>query len=190
MGKRTRIINDPSDLVPLLRTFGSRTHKKVFDSLLVDWSTEQELKEKLDMDISDSLKILKMCGLIESKWRMPEPGKTPEKEYHTSYSKMQVNFQCSVEDLSDLLMITFSRDDDLDKMIEQIKSEVVNGNQSMTGLSRVIGASPLYLKGIARRSDNLAVKGQRIEYKELETEDFQHFIPGRNSHLGLIPRAR
>ena len=190
MGKRTRIINDPSDLVPLLRTFGSRTHKQVFDSLLDDWFTEHELKEKLGMDIDDSLNTLKMCGLIESKWRMPEPGKKPEKEYHTSYSKIQVNFQCSVEDLSDLLMITFSRDDDLCKMIEQIESEVVSGNQSMTGLSRVIGASPLFLKGIARRSDNLAVKGQRIEFKPLETDSFQNFIPGRNSQLGLIPRAR
>jgi predicted DNA-binding ArsR family transcriptional regulator len=164
MGKRIRIINDPSDLVPLLRTFGSITHKKVFDNLLSDWFTEEELKEQLDIDVHESLKILKSCGLIESKWRLPEPRKTPEKEYHTSYSKIQVNFQCSVEDLSDLLMITFSRDDDISKMIEQIESEVVNGNQSMTGLSRVIGASPLFLRGVARRSDNLAVKGQRIEY--------------------------
>jgi predicted DNA-binding ArsR family transcriptional regulator len=164
MGKRTRIINDPSDLVPLLGTFGSKTHKTVFDNLLVDWFTKDELKEKLTMDVDDSIKILKKCGLIESKWRMPEPGQTPKKEYHTSYSKIQVNFQCTVEDLSDLLMITFSRDDDIRSMIEQIETEVVNGNQSMTGLARVLGASPLYLRGIARRSDKLTVKGQRIEF--------------------------
>lgn len=164
MGKRTRIINDPSDLVPLLRTFGSDTHKKVFDHLLVNWITEDELKEQLNIDVNDSLRILKKSGLIESKWRMPEPGKTPEKEYHTSYSKIQVNFQCSVEDLSELLMITFSRDDDLSEMVKLIETEVVNGNRSMTGLSRVLGASPLVLRGVARRSNNLIVKGQRIEF--------------------------
>ena len=80
MGKRTRIINDPSDLVPLLGTFGSKTHKKVFDNLLVDWLTENELKDKLNLEVEESIKILKKCGLIESKWRMPEPGKTPKKE--------------------------------------------------------------------------------------------------------------
>ena len=164
MGKRTRIINDPSDLVPLLRTFGSDTHKKVFDHLLVDWYTEEELKEKLDFEVVESLTILKKSGLIESKWRMPEPGKTPTKEFHTSYSKIQVNFQCSIEDLSDLLMIAFTCDDDIRNLMEQIETEVVNGNQSMTGLSRVVGTSPLYLRGIARRSNNLLVKGQRIEY--------------------------
>ncbi|MCK4928710.1 MAG: ArsR family transcriptional regulator [Methanosarcinales archaeon] len=164
MGKRTRIINDPSDLVPLLRTFGSDTHKKVFDHLLVDWYTEEELKEKLDFEVVESLTLLKKSGLIESKWRMPEPGKTPTKEFHTSYSKIQVNFQCSIEDLSDLLMISFTCDDDIRNLMEQIETEVVSGNQSMTGLSRVVGTSPLYLRGIARRSNNLIVKGQRIEY--------------------------
>jgi len=164
MGKRTRIINDPSDLVPLLRTFGSETHKKVFDHLLVDWFTEKQLIEKFNFDIEDSLNILKKSGLIESKWKMPEAGKKPEKEYHTSYSKIQVNFQCSIEDLSDLIKITFGRDDDFRTLIKQIETEVINGNQSMTGLSRAVGASPLYLRGVARRSDNLVVKGQRIEF--------------------------
>ena len=42
-GKRTRIINDPSDLVPLLQAFGSDVHKKVFDELSRDWHTEREL---------------------------------------------------------------------------------------------------------------------------------------------------
>jgi predicted DNA-binding ArsR family transcriptional regulator len=42
-GKRTRIINDPSDLVPLLQAFGSEIHKRVFDELSRDWRTEREL---------------------------------------------------------------------------------------------------------------------------------------------------
>lgn len=164
MSKRTRIINDPSDLVPLLRTFGTETHKRVFDLLLNKWLTENELMEKLNLDVNESLDVLRKSGLIESKWRMPEPGMTPEKEYHTSYSKIQVNFQCSIEDLCDLLMITFSRDDDLRNMISQIETEVASGNQSMIGLSRVIEASPLFLRAVARRSNNLIVKGQRIEF--------------------------
>ena len=45
MGKRTRIINDPSYLVPLLRTFGSRTHKKIFDALSNKWMTKVEIDE-------------------------------------------------------------------------------------------------------------------------------------------------
>jgi len=37
MGKRIRIINEPSDIVPLLRAFGIEIHKKLFESLQTGW---------------------------------------------------------------------------------------------------------------------------------------------------------
>ncbi|MCZ7397789.1 MAG: ArsR family transcriptional regulator, partial [Candidatus Methanoperedens sp.] len=131
MGKRTRIINEPSDVVPLLRAFGSETHKKVFDYLQKDWKTEDEIEQDLGLKVSDSLDVLKKSGLVESKWRMPQPGKKPEKEYHSSYSRVQVNFQCSIEDLADLIMITFKSDKEIRTYLDVIEKEVVGGNQSM-----------------------------------------------------------
>src|SRR5665811_749253 len=94
MNNRTRIVNDPADLVPLLQVFKSDSHKRVFSSLLNGWKTENELEEILQEDIYNSLEILKKIGLIESKWRMPEPGHTPQIEYHTCYSKLRADFQC------------------------------------------------------------------------------------------------
>lgn len=163
MGKRTRIINEPSDVVPLLRAFGSETHKKVFDYLQKDWKTEDEIEQDLGLKVSDSLDVLKKSGLVESKWRMPQPGKKPEKEYHSSYSRVQVNFQCSIEDLADLIMITFKNDNEIRKYLDVIEKEVVGGNQSMNGLQRVIDKSIMFIRGVARRSAILTVKGQRIE---------------------------
>lgn len=163
MGKRTRIINDPSDLVPLLQVFGSDRHKKVFDTLLNDWLTEPELEKKTGTKVNESLELLRKCGLVESKWRMPEPGKNPEKEYHSSYSRVQVNFQCSIEDISDMLLITFENDHRLKSTVETLEKEVAKGNQSMIGLSRVLERSPVYIRSAAKRSPNLVVKGQRIE---------------------------
>ncbi len=163
MGKRTRIINDPSDLVPLLRVFASKVHKQVFDTLQDGWMTEREIEEVVGYSVTESLDLLRRSGLIESKWRMPEPGKTPEKEYHSSYSRVQANFQCSLPDLSDLIKLTFTSDDELKGLIELLEQEVSRGNQSMTGLQRVLDRSPLYIRGAARRSPRLVVKGQRIE---------------------------
>ncbi len=163
MGKRTRIINEPSDIVPLLRAFGSETHKKVFDYLQKDWKTEDEIEQDLGIKVLDSLDVLKKSGLVESKWRMPQPGKKPEKEYHSSYSRVQVNFQCSIEDLADLIMITFKNDNEIRKYLDVIEKEVVGGNQSMNGLQRVIDRSIMFIRGVARRSAILTVKGQRIE---------------------------
>ncbi len=163
MGKRTRIINEPSDVVPLLRAFGSETHKKVFDYLQKDWKTEDEIEQDLGLKVSDSLDVLKKSGLVESKWRMPQPGKKPEKEYHSSYSRVQVNFQCSIEDLADLIMITFKNDSEIRTYLDVIEKEVVGGNQSMNGLQRVVDRSIMFIRGVARRSAILTVKGQRIE---------------------------
>ncbi len=163
MGKRTRIINEPSDIVPLLRAFGSETHKKVFDSLQKDWKTEEELEKEVGFNVAESLDVLKKSGLVESKWRMPQPGKKPEKEYHSSYSRVHVNFQCTVEDLSDLIMINFKSDSEIRQYLDVIEKEVLAGNQSMNGLQRVVDKSIMFIRGVAKRSPILAVKGQRIE---------------------------
>lgn len=163
MGKRTRIINEPSDIVPLLRAFGSDNHKKVFDCLQNGWKTEEEIEKDVGFKSYESLDILKKSGFVESKWRMPQPGQMPEKEYHSSYSKVQVNFQCTVEDLSDMIMVTFKSDNEIRNYIDLIEKEVKSGNQSMNGLQRVVDKSIMFIRAVARRSNILMVKGQRIE---------------------------
>jgi len=94
---------------------------------------------------------------------MPEAGKKPEKELHSSYSRVHLNFQCSVEDISDLIMITFKSDGEIRPIIDMIEREVLNSNQFMNGLQRVVDKSIMFIRGVARRSSILAVKGQRIE---------------------------
>ena len=163
MGKRTRIINEPSDIVLLLRAFGSDAHKTVFSNLQNDWKTEEELDEEVGFKSAESLENLKKSGFVESKWRMPEPGKKPVKEYHSSYSRVHVNFQCSIEDLSDLIMITFKNDSEIRDDLKVIETEVKNGNQSMNGLQRAVDMNIMLIRGLAKRSSILNVKGQRIE---------------------------
>lgn len=172
MGKRTRIINDPSYLVPLLRTFGSRTHKKVFDALLSKWMTKTELDEFMDTDSGRSLRILKKAGLLESQWRVPEAGQKPSKEFHTSYSKVQVNFQCSFEDLSDIIMLTFKPYEEVKDAIDELERLVGEGNNSMSNLTRVLNKNPFYICSVARRSEQLSVMGQRLKLIEGNEENY------------------
>ena len=170
MSKRTRIINDPSELVPLLQVFGSKRHKKVFDELLNLWMTKDDLEEVLGTDVTPSISILKKSGLIESQWHMPESGKTPEKEFRTSYSKVQTNFQCSFEDMSDIIMLTFMPYEEVTDIIEELENLVEQGNNSMSSLTRALNKSPLYIRAVARRSDKLSVMGQRLKMMDEEKE--------------------
>ena len=170
MGKRTRIINDPSDLVPLLLAFGSEVHKRVFEELCEDWRTEAELSEIMsdEKGVHRSLELLKKSGLVETKWKMPKPGESPEKEYHSSYSRVQANFVCPLEDLSELIYLTSMSEDELRKDTEKIEELVVKGNTSLSNLSRELDLSQAFIRGAAKRAEGLAVRGQRIELSREE----------------------
>jgi predicted DNA-binding ArsR family transcriptional regulator len=165
-GKRTRIINDPSDLVPLLQAFGSEAHKKAFDELSKGWLTEQQLSAIVGDEGSTrrSISLLRKSGLVETKWKMPEPGSTsPEKEYHSTYSRIQANFGASMEDLSEIIRLTFMSDEELREVVDKIKKRVMAGDTSLTNLSRELGLSQVFIRGVAKRAEGLAVRGQRIE---------------------------
>ena len=90
-------------------------------------------------------------------------------EYHTSYSKVQANYQCSFEDLSDIIMLTFKPYEEVQDAIEELEKLVIEGNHSMSTLIRALNKSPLYIRAVARRSKRLTVMGQRLKLTE-ETE--------------------
>jgi len=161
--KRTKIINDAADMVPLLMVFNSRLHSQVFDEVSSGWKTKEELDEITGKDVSKSLDALRQGGLIESRWRMPEPGAQPVLEYRTSYSEVRASFQCTMKEMSEIIMIAFSLDEDLRKLAEQIEAEVDKGNASLINLARIFDRSPTFLKAVAKRSGRIVVKGQRLE---------------------------
>ncbi len=169
-GKRTRIINDPSDLVPLLQAFGSEAHKKVFDELSKGWRTERELSEFIhDREaVHRSVELLRKSGLVETKWRMPEAGASPEKEFHSTYSRIQASFGAPMEDLSELIRLTFMSEEELRNVTDKIRGQVTSGNTSLSNLSRELSLSQVFIRGVAKRAEGLTVRGQRVELFEEE----------------------
>ncbi|MBI4363074.1 MAG: ArsR family transcriptional regulator [Euryarchaeota archaeon] len=161
--KRTRIVNDPADLVPILQSLGSKNHKQVFDLLLSGWKSEEELQKLMGSEAHRSLEVLRRGGLLESKWRMPQPGTTPDKEYHSSYSAIRANFQCSLEDIADIVMILFMDDEGARHMADQVVKEIESGKKSIAPLCRSLGVNPTFLKGLAHRTSRFMVKGNRVD---------------------------
>ncbi len=158
-----RIVNDAVELVPLLITFNQVHHKEIYDMLIRGWMTEGELCSHYEPGVvSDCLMILRKGNLVEEKWRMPEPGKKPEREFHASYSKFRANFQCAFNELSDLLYISSSNDADLRDIAEQMESELRNGSSSINDMARKFNVSPMFIKGLAKRIPHMDVKGQGL----------------------------
>jgi predicted DNA-binding ArsR family transcriptional regulator len=125
--------------------------------------TEDELNEQMkDADVSQCITILKKGNLIEEQWRMPEPGQRPVREFRATYNKFRANFQCNFSDLSDLIYISVSNDENLRLMVEKIEDELRNGNSSINDMARKFNVSPVFIKGLAKRIPHLDVKGQGL----------------------------
>jgi len=158
-----RIVNDPVELVPLLMTFNSPSFKKVYELLSKSWMTEDELLAQVNDDsIPFCLQVLKKGNLVEEQWRMPKPGEKPQKEYRGTYNKFRANFQCNLQDLTDILYISLSNDENLRDVVGRIEAELGNGNTSIGDLARKFGVSPVFIKGLAKRIPELDVKGQGL----------------------------
>ena len=158
-----RIVNDPVELVPLLMTFNDPSFKKVYELLNKSWLTEDEIRAHVDSDsVPLCLQILKKGNLVEEQWRMPKPGAKPQKEFRATYNKFRANFQCNLSDLSDILYISLSNDENLRNVVEQIVVELGKGNNSINDLSRKFNVSPIFIKGLAKRITYLDVKGQGL----------------------------
>ena len=166
MTKRTRIVNDPADLVPLIQAFGSDIHKKVFNELSSDWTTKEEIEKAVEADVEESLRILQEGGLVQSRWRMTQTGKTPDKEFHASYSNVRANFQCGLDELSNLIRIAFSDDEEFREIVFKIEEEIKMGNTSTSGLCRALNQNVCFIRGVAKRSRKLTIKGQKIVLTE------------------------
>ena len=158
-----RIVNDPVELVPLLMTFNDTSFKKVYELLSKSWMTEEELQSQVSGDcVSVCLQLLKKGNLVEEQWRMPKPGEKPQREFRATYNKFRANFQCNLQDLSDILYISLSNDDNLRGIVEQLEGEIGQGLNSINDLSRKFSVSPIFIRGLAKRIPELDVKGQGL----------------------------
>lgn len=158
-----RIVNDPVELVPLLITFNDSKYKQIYELLNKTWLSEEELEQQLHhQGVGECIQLLKKGNLVEEQWRMPAPGQKPVREYRATYSKFRANFQCTMSDLSDLLYLSISNDETLRAVVEQVEGEIEQGNVSINDLARKFDVSPMFIRGLAKRSHKMDIKGQGL----------------------------
>jgi predicted DNA-binding ArsR family transcriptional regulator len=164
MVKRAKLVNDIVEFVPIFQIFSTNVYKNVYESLLVEWLTFNELKERFGEGVEEALKILKHAGMLEVKWRMPsDPKGKPEKEYHVSYTHLSANFYASLKDLNQILDVVFMPDDEFEEVVQKIVQEIKAGRMSVPHISRSLGLDPLFIRAVAKKSLKLNVKGQLVE---------------------------
>ncbi len=164
MVRRAKLVSDIVELVPILQLFSTNLYKNVYETLLSEWLTFNELRERFGEGVEEALKILKHAGMLEVKWRMPsDPAGKPEKEYHVSYTHVSANFYASLKDLNKILEVVFMPDDEFEDIVKKIVEEVKAGRLSVQHISRSLSLDPIIIRAVAKKSLKLHLKGQIVE---------------------------
>ena len=164
MVRRAKLVSDIVELVPILQLFSTNLYKNVYETLLSEWLTFNELRERFGEGVEEALKILKHAGMLEVKWRMPsDPAGKPEKEYHVSYTHVDARFYSSLKDLNKILEIVFMPDDEFEDIVKKIVEEVKAGKMSVQHISKSLSLDPVIIRAVAKKSLKLHLKGQIVE---------------------------
>ena len=164
---RTKVVNDSTDLVPLLRAFDNKTKKDVFYEVLSDWRPLSEIKEKYGEDGENALEIFDKMKLVETKWTTPEEGINgkPQKKYRSYYSSFNINISCPVNEISEIFNVASLSKNEFEKLESGIYEFVGEDGKFGNMVAENFSVSNLALKGVVKRSDKFCYKGLKLSRK-------------------------
>ena len=165
---RTKVVNDSTDLVPLLRAFDNKTKKDVFKEVLSDWRPLSEIKEKYGEEGENALELFDKMKLVETKWTTSEKGISgkPQKKYHSYYSAFNINISCPVNEISEIFTVASLNKNEFEKLEDEIFKFVGEDGKFGNMVAENFGISNLALKGLVKRSNKFCYKGLRLSRKD------------------------
>jgi len=160
--KRIKVINEPTELVPMLRAVDTAVKRQVFLEVSNGWVTAKQIEEKYGDEGREALSFFEKMKLVESMWQSTDD-KSQEKAYHSYYMSFHINTSCPVTEISDILAIAVMSNKEFDK-IELAIYELVGGEGMFAGdVSEKQNISPTMLKALVKRSTRLEYRGHRVE---------------------------
>lgn len=165
---RTKVVNDSTDLVPLLRAFDTKIKKEVFNDLLLDWKPLSEIIDKYGNDGEDAVEFFDKMKLVETKWTTPEEGINgrPQKKYRSYYSAFNINISCPVNEISEIFTVASLNQHEFEGLEKQIYDFVGDDGKFGNMVAETFTLSNLALKGLVKRSDKFCYKGLKLSRKE------------------------
>jgi len=165
---RTKVVNDSTDLVPLLRAFDNTTKKQVFNELLGEWKPLSEILEKYGEDGEEALEYFDKMKLVETKWTTPEEGikGRPQKKYRSYYSAFNINISCPVNEISEIFTVASLNNADFADLETRIFDFVGEDGKFGNMVAENFNLSNLALKGLVKRSNKFCYKGLKLSRKD------------------------
>lgn len=159
---RIKVINEPSELVPMLRAVDTPVKRDVLKEVTLEWRTAKEIEEKYGAEGKDAIIFFEKMKLVESRW-LSTNGEYPEKSYHTYYTSFHINAQWPVYEISDVLAAAMMPEAEFKELEDKIVAEVGPKGTFSGDIAETLGLTSTMLRSLVRRSVKVDYRGHRIE---------------------------
>ena len=164
---RIKVINEPSELVPMLRSVDTPIKRDVLKEVTLEWRTADEIEKKYGPEGKDAIIFFEKMKLVESRW-LSTDGNYPEKSFHTYYTSFHINAQWPVYEISDVLAAAMMSEEEYSEIENKILEQVGNDGKFSGDVAEALGMTSTMLKSLVRRSVKMDFRGHRIELKRDE----------------------
>jgi len=164
---RIKVINEPSELVPMLRSVDTPVKRDVLKEVTLEWRTADEIEKKYGPEGKDAIIFFEKMKLVESRW-LSTDGNYPEKSFHTYYTSFHINAQWPVYEISDVLAAAMMGEEEYAEIENKILEQVGSDGRFSGDVAEALGLTSTMLKSLVRRSVKMDFRGHRIEIKRDE----------------------
>ena len=166
---RIKVVNDVSDLVPILRAVDSPVKLKLVQRLGEEWLTLEDVEREFGKDGVKALAFFEKLRLIDTRWVAREGRRQPDKSYHFYYSTININTTSPLVEISEVLSIATMATKEYSKLEQRIYDAAGPDGRFFSDIAEELGMSPTRLKGLVKRSEKLEYRGHRIERFQAES---------------------
>lgn len=160
---RIKVVNDMSELVPVLRAVDTPVKLKLVQRLADSWLTSEDVEREFGKEGVKALTFFEKLKLIDTRWVAREGRRQPDKSYHFYYSTININTTAPLQEVSEILSIASMSNKEYEKLEARIFDAVGDGGRFFSDIAEELGMSPTRLKGLVKRSDKLEYRGHRVE---------------------------
>jgi predicted DNA-binding ArsR family transcriptional regulator len=168
---RIKVVNDVSDLVPILRAVDSAVKLKLVQRLGEAWLTLEDVEKEFGVEGKKALAFFEKLRLIDTRWVAREGRKQPDRSYHFYYSTININTTSPLAEVSEVLAIAMMSPKEYGKLEQRIYEAVGTEGRFFSDVAEELGMSPTRLKALVKRSDKLEYRGHRIERFQAEAAE-------------------
>ena len=158
--KRIKVINDSTDLIPMLHAFDTDVKRKVFQEVSSRWCLRSTIREKFGEEGIKALNFFVKMKLVQTRWEPTAKG--VEMAYMSYYTTFRIDASVPVVEVGDILYVVQMSHEEFEGVERKILEMVEKGESFPGTIAKNLGISETMFKGLVKRSSLLEFRGMKV----------------------------